>query len=273
MKKGSEVFRGVLADARRQLVYDFEASKWFAHAGIKGDERAEALAAFLKSRLPPAFGISTGEVIDSSDQRTGQLDLIIHDQTVTRPVHSGRRNELYPCEAVYAVIEVKSIFNRAEAKTCLIAAEKLRQLRPFGENFVDSRVEGQPAHKGTHRAMYVVFAFATDIGPTNWLRAEYDRLLSVATEQKTPLSLIDRLLVLDRGMINPDRAQGKMIDSDLEVLFAEFFLHLVNFLERERNRRPNLSWQQYALPQSKGWESLSNNVPRKPNAAKAPKRP
>jgi hypothetical protein len=241
MKKGSEIFRGVLAAARKQLLNDFDASKGFLHAGIKGEERAEALAAFLKSRLPPAFGISTGEAIDSLDQRTGQLDLIIYDQTVTKPVHSGGKNEIFPCEAVYAVIEVKSVFNRAEATTCVVAAQKLRKLRPFSEKFVDSRIKGKPANEGTHRGMYIVFAYATDLGATDRLKAEYERLLNVAEEHKATISCIDRLLVLDRGLINPVRGQGKTVEGDPVVLFADFFLHLVNFLERERKRRPALS--------------------------------
>jgi hypothetical protein len=257
MAKGSEIFRGVLEAARKQLLLDFDASKGFAHSGIKGEERAEALAAFLKSRLPPAFGITTGEVIDSGDRRTGQLDLIIYDQTVTQPVHAGRKNELYPCEAVYAVIEVKSLLSRAEMEICVKAAQKLRRLRPFRERFVDSRTMGTHADRGAHRCMYIIFAFATDLSEADWPQAEYDRLLEVAAKQETPLSYIDRLMVLDRGLINPMKGQGKTADGDPITLFAEFFLHLVNFLERERNRRPVLSWQHYALPHSRGWRTLT----------------
>jgi hypothetical protein len=94
MAGGSEIFRGVLEAARNQLLLDFDASKGFSHSGIKGDERSESLAAFLKTRLPPAFGIATGEVIDSKDHRTGQLDLFIYDKTITQPAHSGRKNQL-----------------------------------------------------------------------------------------------------------------------------------------------------------------------------------
>jgi hypothetical protein len=153
----------------------------------------------LKSRLPPAFGITTGEVIDSGDRRTGQLDLIIYYQTVSQAVHTGRKNELFPCEAVYAVIEVKSVLNRDEVGTCVKAAQKLRGLRPFHERFVDSRTMGTPADKGAHRCMYIIFAFATDLGEANWLLAEYDRLLEVTAEHEARLSYIDRLVVLDRG--------------------------------------------------------------------------
>jgi hypothetical protein len=260
MHNGSEIFRGVLEAARKQLLLDFDATRGFAHSGIKGEERAEALAAFLKARLPPAFGIATGEVIDRNDRRTGQLDLIIYDQTVTQPVHGGRKNELYPCEAVYAAIEVKSILKLGEIETCVKAARRLRNLAPFGKEFVDSRTMGTHADGEDPRCMYIIFAFASDLGQADWLEAEYDRLSRVAAEQNTPISFIDRLVVLDRGLITPSRGQGKDVGNDPVVLFAEFFLHLVNFLERERKRRPELSWQQYALPRSKGWRTLTRNA-------------
>jgi hypothetical protein len=255
-QSGSAIFQGVLEAARRQLLLDFDAAKGFAHSGIRGEERAEALGAFLRSRLPPAFGVSTGEVIDRRDQRSGQLDLVIYDQTVTRAVYAGQRNELYPCEAVYAAVEVKSLFTRGEAAICLRAAQKLRNLSPFGQRLVSARSGGKAADDSAYRCMYVVFAYATDLGQDGWLQKEYSRLVEVAQEEQASISVIDRLLILDRGILNPVRTQGRSSGSDPGALFAEFFLHLTNFVERERRRRPALSWQTYALPRSFGWRTL-----------------
>lgn len=259
MAKGSEIFRGVLEAARKQLKLDFDAAKGFSHRGIRGSEREEAFGNFLRSRLPPSFGVSTGEVIDRRDRRTGQLDLIVYDQTVTRAIYAGYSNELYPCEAVYAVVEVKSVFTKSEAESCLKAAKKVRALRPYGEKFVNAREKGEPIDKGAHRCMYLVFAYQTDLSEKDWLTKEYERLVSVAAEEDVSPALVDRLVVLDRGIINPVKGQGRSGDKDPTALFAESFLHLVNFIERERKRRPPLSWQTYALPQSKGWRPLKKN--------------
>ena len=260
MNSGSEIFKGVLEAARKQLLLDFDKANGFAHSGIKGEERAEALGAFLRSRLPPAFGVSTGEVIDRRDRRTGQLDLIIYDLTVTRAVFAGRKNELYPCEAVYAIVEVKSVFTRAEAAMCFRAAKKVRSLRPFGERFVNARESGMPADDSAHRCLYVVFAYGSDVSELDWMQKEYLRLTEVAIEESSSLSIIDRLLVLDRGILNPVRHQGKIGSSDPGALFAEFFLHLTNFIEREQRRRPVLSWQSYSLPRSQGWQNLKSKT-------------
>jgi hypothetical protein len=256
MANGSEIFRGVLKDARKQLLLDYDASNGFAHSSIKGEERAEDLASFLQTRLPPAFGITTGEAIDRYDNRTGQLDLIIYDRTVTKPVYAGRKNELHPCEAIYAVIEVKSLLNLDQTRICVGAAEKLRQLRPFGKRFVDARTMGAHAdNREEHRCMYIVFAFATDLSKSDWPQKEYNRFANAVSEKKASISNIDRLIVLDRGLINFADGQGRAIDADPVSLFMEFFLHLINFLERERRRRPPL-WQDYAPSHSEGRLSL-----------------
>jgi hypothetical protein len=254
---GSEIFWGVLEAARKQLLLDYDKSKGFNHSGIRGDERAEALGRFLTSRLPPVFGVSTGEIIDRLDHRSGQLDLVVYDQTVTRAIYAGSKNEVYPCEAVYAVIEVKSIFTRDEAQMCLNAADKLRRLKPFGEKFVDARQNGAPANDSAHRCMYVVFAFASDLGNAGWLSKEYARLGEVGEANSVSLANIDRLIVLDRGIINPATAKGRSVEDDPAALFADTFLHLANFVERERRRRPSLTWQSYAVPRSRGWTSLN----------------
>ncbi|HEX8902819.1 DUF6602 domain-containing protein [Vitreimonas sp.] len=255
----SEIFRAVLATAREQLLLDYDKTTGFLHSGIKGDERAEALSHFLSSRLPPAFGVTTGEIIDRRDQRSGQLDLIVYDKTCTQPILAGAKHTLYPCEAVYAVIEVKSILTKEECRRCLSAAKKVRALKPFGNSFVDARTMGAPARSEGHRCMYVVFAYATDLKEADWLTREFERMTEVGRELQVPTSTIDRLLVLDRGLVNFVREQGKAVGDEPATLFTEFFLHLVNFLERERARRPRLSWQDYALERSKGWKTLGNH--------------
>lgn len=256
MSKGSDIFKNVLDDAHKQISLDYDKTKGFGNSSIKGEERSEALADFLKSRLPPTFGVSTGEVIDSGDRRTGQLDIIIFDQTATRPVFSGKKNELYPCEAVYAVIEVKSELTKKELGTCLVAAQKLRRLKPFRQRFVETRDGGKSADGKAHRCMYIIFSFSSNLNEEKWLQTEYDRVMRCASEQKINKSVVDRLIILDRGIINPTIGRGKSIRDAPTSLFAEFFLHLVNFLEREHKRRPTISWSQYSLPQSKGWKTL-----------------
>jgi hypothetical protein len=104
--------------------------------------------------------------------------------------------------------------------------------------------------------MYVVFAYESDIGADGWMNKEHGRLASIAEEKGYDVSSIDRVFVADRGILNPVRAQGKLVENDPEYLFAELFLHLVNFMHRERTRRPSIEWESYALPRARGWRAI-----------------
>ena len=73
----SEVFKAVLDSAARQLHIASSEASAFKHTGIRGDERAAALANFLRQHLPSNIGVSKGEAIDFRDRRTGQLDILI----------------------------------------------------------------------------------------------------------------------------------------------------------------------------------------------------
>lgn len=254
--QGSDVFRGVIEAARQQVLIDHQKAQSFQHRGIIGDERAASLADFVRSRIPEIFAVAKGEVIDCFDHRTGQIDFLIYDRLAAQPISQQRENVLIPCEALYAVIEVKSIFTREAAQQCLRAAAKLRQLQPFKEKFVDARTHGAATKKGEHRVMYVIFAYTTDLSESNWMSKEYRRLLEVAKLEGLDASAIDRLFIADRGILNPIRSQGKVMEQNAEYLFVEFFLHLIDFIGRERGRRPEISWRDYALPKSKGWKTI-----------------
>jgi hypothetical protein len=262
VKKGSEVFRGVLEAARDQLWLDFRISTAFEHHGIRGGERERALKRFLEVRLPPSFGVTTGEMIDRSDCRTGQLDLIIYDKSIAQPVLAGDAADLMPCEAVYAVIETKSVLTKAEAESCTSAAAKVRSLRPVGGNFVDSRTDGAGARSGEYRCMYMVFAYSSDLALPDWLKNEYERFETAARDRGSPVECIDRVVVLDRGLFSPGLAKGVVADDDPVGLFGETYMHLVNFLERERTRRPDFSWQRYAGQSLLKWVALKPMPPR-----------
>lgn len=104
--------------------------------------------------------------------------------------------------------------------------------------------------------MYVVVAYASDLSPQDWMKKEYSRLLNVAAKEKLQAPSIDRMFVVDRGIINPGRGQGRIVEDGPEYLLAELFIHLVDFIERERSRRPAIQWDIYALPRRRRWQSI-----------------
>ncbi len=256
IRKPSAIFSTVIAQAREEVVLDAKKAGQFEHSGIRGDERAGGLKQFLSSHLPAAFGIAKGEAIDYGDRRTGQLDLFIFDKVGSSPLSVQSENVLIPCESLYVVIEVKSVLSQKELDTCYEAASKVRALRPFKKEFISSRTGGIGAEDGGSRCLYIVFAYTTNLSATDWMKKEHQRVQAAATAANAGLDVVDLVVVLDRGLINPGKAVGKAIAEETMGIFMEFYLHVINFLGREYQRRPVIDWQAYAAGAQREWVRL-----------------
>ncbi|ABD69055.1 hypothetical protein Rfer_1321 [Rhodoferax ferrireducens T118] len=253
----SVIFTAVLDAAARQLHIASSEAAAFRHTGIRGDERAAALASFLRRHLPSNLGVAKGEAIDFLDRRTGQLDILIYDADMAAPISTQSENVLIPAESLLAVIEVKTTLTQNDLNGCYMASRKVRAIRPFKQSFVAAREEGRPAEDGNFRCMYIVFSYETNLSAEDWLNKEFKRLELAATSVKGKLNLIDVVYVLNRGMIRPAKNAGKTNDKDELNMFLEFYLHLVNFLRREMPRRPAMDWQAYSSKTSRGWLPLA----------------
>lgn len=252
----SDVFRGVLDEAARKLALSSQETSAFKHTGIRGDERAATLTTFLREHLPGDFDVAKGEAIDFKDTRTGQLDLVVYDRSGSSPILIGNENILLPCESLYLVIEVKTMLTQNELNKAYASAIRVRSLRPFKKQFVAPRPDGTPADDHNYRCMYLVFAYETNLGPKNWLNKEFARVQLAATAAGAGLDVVDRVVVLNRGMIHPGNSTGKAVSDDDVNIFLEFYLHVVNFINRERERRPPVDWQVYSARSSPGWTKL-----------------
>jgi hypothetical protein len=81
---------------------------------------------FLSSHLPPAFRVTTGEIVDVCSNITGQLDVVIVNDFAPRMT-------LDTTGAVIAPILADSVLGVVEVKTCLTSEtlrKALSQLRP-----------------------------------------------------------------------------------------------------------------------------------------------
>lgn len=257
-KTPSDVFRAVMEKAKRRLQLESSDAADFKNTGIRGDERAASLAEFFRERLPKNFGVGKGEAIDFRDTRTGQLDFIIYDQARCAPIHTGNENLLLPCEALYCVIEVKTTVTQDELNTSYRAARKVRALRPFKHPFIAARKDGSSATDDRDRCLYVIFGYSSNLAnDAEWAGKEYLRLESAAKSAGVARDCLDRLFILDRGIINPDKRVGKWEVGNADSVFLESYLHIVNFLGRESGRREPVDWQMYGPRTASGWTPLT----------------
>jgi hypothetical protein len=66
-----------------------------------------------------------------------------------------------------------------------------------------------------------------------------------ALTAKCNVDVIDRVFVLDKGIIHPQDRKATIGGNSVGV-FLDFYIHLINFLTRERRRRPVIDWMAYA---------------------------
>jgi hypothetical protein len=258
-RTASDIFRSVMAKAKQRILLESADAADFKHNGIRGDERAASLAGFFRERLPKNFGAEKGEAIDCTDQRTGQLDFVIYDSARCAPIRSGRENLLLPCEALYCVIEVKTTITQEELNTAYKAAAKVRALKPFGQTFIAARRDGSGADDGGDRCLYIIFGYTSNLeNDAEWARKEYARLDAAAKAGGVPRDCVDKLFILDRGIIDPQKKAVKWEVGDAESVFLESYLHIMNFLGREARRRKPVDWQMYGPRNARGWEALAH---------------
>jgi hypothetical protein len=157
------------------------------------------------------------------------------------------------------------MLTKAELVRTFKAMNLLTELRPFGRRFLlennapddDSLTpSGKQRKKTVHsRCFRTLFAYDSDLSKDGWLLNEGARIQAAASECASPVTALDRILVMDRGLITPVAKAGTE-NVTFASVFHQWFIHLANFLERENRRRPPLDWQKYTKKKIPGWVKL-----------------
>jgi hypothetical protein len=102
-----------------------------------------------------------------------------------------------------------------------------------------------------------VVAYTSDLANNSaWPQKEFTRVVTSAATETASVDCVDRVVVLDRGMINPGAAVGMADSFKPESFFLDVYLHIVNFVTREAGRRQPVDWQMYGPRSQKGWSKL-----------------
>lgn len=255
---GADTFRTLLRQGEDQLWLSFEKARAsFSHPGLVGDVREDGLRSFLEAQLPSRFRVVSGQVMDSRGIRSGQTDIVIFDGSNTAPlVDLGDGKMLLAAESVLATIEVKSKLNGQELERALIGVHKLHSLQPWGKTWSPSRMRGG-ADDGRPRLFTNVFAYESSLEKRPWPRNELSRLNLKAVQVGLPIDRLDRLVILDRGLVLPREARVAEPSGERRVLGLWFF-NLMNFLAREVERRNAFPWSDYEIDDDQNWRSYQS---------------
>ena len=163
------------------------------HRPSAGANREDLVKQFLIGHLPKRFGVSTGLIVSHDDMFSSQADLVVVDDQNNAPLYPESSNKLWPVEAVYALIEVKTHLSPNDLQDAVCKGRKFKRLRrEFCDNGSPRRIED---------SLFVIWSFES---PTpQKLKAN---LLSAfcnipRTEQPDLIIVLDRLVVVSGSLL------------------------------------------------------------------------
>lgn len=122
-----------LLEALRFSVDKIEAelnnSKLRTHNGDIGTIREKIIVNFLRPYLPDCYSIGSGQIFDSEDNMSNQIDIILFDQIFSTVLFKDEETLLLPYESVYGTVEVKSYLNSNELDIALKNIASVRMLK------------------------------------------------------------------------------------------------------------------------------------------------
>lgn len=108
------------------------------HRGEKGAQVETIVAGFLRELLPQKFAFSTGFVVssDSACPPSSQQDIIIHDVLQNTALYKNDNWGIFPVEAVYGTVEVKSTLNKDSLRKAMKGNISIRAMAEAGKYYV-----------------------------------------------------------------------------------------------------------------------------------------
>lgn len=172
----------------------------FAHLGIRGGYVENEFREMLAKNLPRSLAVGTGEVIDFSGARSGQMDALVVNEE--QPFQFGlHESGVYIVEGVSAAGEIKSKLTTDRLTEAIEHGARFKALRAFPSG-QPGRMFALPTdvRRFYECPPFFVFAFETDIKPETLI----DRLVEPdpirVAGSATTFTPVDAVFVLGRGL-------------------------------------------------------------------------
>lgn len=124
------IFQNSFSSVSRNAFFD-EEKGYLIHSGEFGIYREAICRDFLRFLVPKRLDFDTGFVINTNNEVSTQLDIIIFDAALTPLIQSGARQRFFPIEALCAVGEVKSVVSKQDLREALQKLSKVKVMREF----------------------------------------------------------------------------------------------------------------------------------------------
>ncbi|MCX5864867.1 MAG: hypothetical protein NTW42_07315 [Deltaproteobacteria bacterium] len=178
-----------------------------SHRGNRGSVAEVVVRAFLREYLPPDNRVGEGEIIDSKEHISTQLDIVI-----TNPNHPYindlKEPGLFLIEGVAAAGEVKTNLNSKDIDTLIQSCISYKNLQIIHQAGTQIYSNDSDIKRFIDHRPYFVFAFESQIT----IETIHSKLDDYYAENNTPVeNQIDAVFCLDRGaIINFGDGQGAL---------------------------------------------------------------
>ncbi|MEJ1095352.1 MULTISPECIES: DUF6602 domain-containing protein [unclassified Pseudoxanthomonas] len=105
------------------------AAQSISHGGVMGSVNEDHWLELFRSYLPNRYDVATGIVIDSSGNRSQQIDVVVFDRHFTPTLLDQKNHRYIPAEAVYGVFECKPTINKDYIAYAQDKAASVRRMR------------------------------------------------------------------------------------------------------------------------------------------------
>ena len=120
-----------VADTAKEMRRKSEAIRrdFAMHKGAAGENREDLVVKFLRDHLPTRFGVRHGFAMSLDDGVSKQADVLVVDHLSNAPLHPRASHELWPVEAVYALVEVKTALSPRDLQDAVKKCQCFKQLK------------------------------------------------------------------------------------------------------------------------------------------------
>jgi len=190
------MLREIMQSIEKQMLAQLaEIRAKFRHSGDKGISAEDVFRSFLREYLPRRLAVGHGEVIDQSDNRSGQADVVIvnddHPFTFT-----ADKPGIFFVEGVSAAGEVKTVLNSSHLKTAIVASQKFKVLRVTHAQGNQIHTNESDRERFYNCPPYFVFAFESELEIPTIIRELNAAAPNIAAK---PYPLIDAVFILNKG--------------------------------------------------------------------------
>lgn len=223
---------------QQQMISTLEASRVIIdHPGAKGDASELKWIEWLEAYLPKRYKVGKAFVVDSSNQISDQLDLVIYDQQYTPFVYVDKGTSYIPAESVYAIFEVKQSLNTENIK---YAGEKFESVRRLNRTSAEIYHLGGRSKKEHFRILSGFICLSSDFSPA-FSDTSKKHILALESHQHMDLGC-----VLQEGSFSVSYDGKSNIEfSSREETLIFFFFRLVTELQK-LGTAPAMDIEEYA---------------------------